>query len=75
MSAREYRGAEAIDYANRHLTRSRVNPDTWETEYLDAQGRRWVMDYPDSGLHGGGSPRLRRCDGGPSDSTPTREDE
>ena len=75
MSAREYRGAEAIDYANRYLTRSHVNPDTWETEYLDDQGRRWVMDYPASGLHGGGSPRLRRRDEEPFDSTTAREDE
>ena len=31
-----------------------------KVEYIDdATGERWVMDYPQSELHGGGPPRLR----------------
>lgn len=61
MSApEELRGAEAIRYAESHLRKLRSNPDTWEVEYIDdSSGQFWVLDYPDSGQHGGGSPRLR----------------
>lgn len=32
----------------------------WEIYYEDERtGDRWVMDYPNSEQHGGGSPRLR----------------
>lgn len=57
----EFRGAEAIRYADTHLRKTRVNADTWETEYInDSTGERWILDYPEAELHGGGSPRLRR---------------
>ena len=57
----EMQGKEAIEYADRHLRKVRTDPQTWTVEYEDpATGERWIMDYPDSGYHGGGSPRLRR---------------
>ena len=57
----ELHGAEARRYADSHLEKVRTDPATWEVEYVDRKtGARWLMDYPDSGAHGGGSPRLRR---------------
>lgn len=54
-------GAEALMYAEAHLKRIRVDADNWEVEYIDdSTGELWVMDYPESELHGGGSPRLRK---------------
>lgn len=48
-------------YAEAHLKRIRVDADNWEVEYIDdSTGELWVMDYPESELHGGGSPRLRK---------------
>lgn len=56
-----FRGAEAVRYADAHLRKVRVNQDTWEVEYVDDDtGEEWIMDYPESELHGGGSPRLRK---------------
>lgn len=61
MTAQELEGAEAIRYAETKLKKVRSDPDTWEVEYVDeATGETWILDYPDSGAHGGGSPRLRR---------------
>ena len=38
-----------------------MNATGWETEYEDPKtGAIWVMDYPHSEYHGGGSPRLRK---------------
>jgi hypothetical protein len=57
----ELRGAEAVKFAADHLRKLSSNPDTWETEFIDdTTGDRWTMDYPNSGQHGGGSPRLRK---------------
>jgi hypothetical protein len=57
----ELHGAEAVNYADAHLTKVRVDPDSWEIEYVDdSTGETWIMDYPNSEVHGGGSPRLRR---------------
>lgn len=71
----EFHGTDALQYAKRHLTRVGVNQDTWEIEYVDdSTGQRWIMDYPESGLHGGGSPRLRRRDEGDF-SPPATENE
>lgn len=56
----EYRGSVAVDKA---LGMKKVGQDDsgWEIYYEDERtGDRWVMDYPNSGQHGGGSPRLRR---------------
>lgn len=57
----EYIGAEAIDFAEKHLKKIKSNPDTWETEYIcEETGDIWLLDYPNSEQHGGGSPRLRK---------------
>ncbi len=57
--SKEIRGAAAVEYAKR-LRRVRANPQTWEVEYVDEEtGEHWVMDYPQSEVHGGGEPRLR----------------
>ena len=54
-------GQEAYDFAKLHLKKVHANPVTWEVEYEDVQtGERWIMDYPNSEYHGGGSPRLRK---------------
>jgi len=37
----------------------RASPDGWDTLYLDpSDDRLWELSYPDSQLHGGGSPLL-----------------
>jgi len=57
----ELRGAEAKKFADARLRQVHVDSDKWEIEYEDPKtGERWLMDYPDSGSHGGGSPRLRK---------------
>jgi hypothetical protein len=60
-SLKELNGAAAVEYAKR-LRKVSVNAQTWEVEYIDdANGARWIMDYPHSQLQGGGTPRLRQC--------------
>lgn len=60
-SESEIYGAAAARYARDRLKKVYVNQDTWEIEYIDeVTGEKWIMDYPEGGLHGGGSPRLRR---------------
>ena len=57
----EYTGAEAMDFAEKKLKKVKSNPDSWETEYIcNETGDIWLLDYPNSEQHGGGSPRLRR---------------
>lgn len=54
-------GMKAIDYASEHLRELRVDAVAWEIEYIDDSTLEiWVMDFPQSELHGGGPPRLRR---------------
>ena len=54
-------GQEALEYAERYLSKLRVTSGGWEIEYEDPRtGEHWVLDYPNSGYHGGGLPRLRR---------------
>lgn len=37
-----------------------VDASGWETLYQDPKdGRKWVLYYPHSGLHGGGPPALK----------------
>lgn len=56
----EYIGADALSRAQK-LIKVKTDPDKWETEYRDeATGEIWVLDYPHSEQHGGGSPRLRK---------------
>jgi hypothetical protein len=59
----ELDGAEAKLYAQHHLKKVRVDGNLWQIEYecLDT-GVRWILDYPHSEYHGGGSPRLRKVD-------------
>lgn len=67
----ELAGTEAAQYVE-HLRRVSLSNETWEAEYSCPEtGWRWLEAYPDSGAHGGGSPRLwrmdvmpRRCRGG-----------
>jgi hypothetical protein len=59
----EYRGAEAYDYAEKHLKKIRVILEKWETEYKNIRtDELWVLDYPHSENQGGGEPRLRRVE-------------
>lgn len=61
MDETELRGAAAIEFAETRLKRISTNPETWEVEFLDeVTGKRWLLDYPESGQPGGGNPRLRR---------------
>jgi Immunity protein 27 len=54
-------GKDAIDFAERYLKKIRTDGLNWEIEYEDPiTGDRWMMDYPHSEAHGGGSPRLRK---------------
>jgi hypothetical protein len=56
----EVHGAAAVELA-RTMRKVKVDPQTWEAEYVDdATGQRWTLDHPASELHGGGPPRLRR---------------
>lgn len=60
----ELTGAEAKEFADSRLRRLHVDPENWTIEYEDpVTGARWLMDYPDSGAHGGGPPRLRKIGG------------
>jgi hypothetical protein len=57
----ELRDNEAESYADEHLRKVRVYPDGWHIEYVCPDtGKRWLMDFIQSGLQGGGFPRLRR---------------
>ena len=56
-------GNEADEYANEHLHRIDVDAVNWTKRFdCPRTGATWIMDYPDSHLHGGGSPRLRKLD-------------
>jgi hypothetical protein len=61
---RELTGAEAKKFADSRLRKVRVDAANWTIEYEDPEtGDHWLMDYPDSGAHGGGPPRLRKLAG------------
>jgi len=56
-------GNEAGQYAREHLERLEVDVVNWTERYrCPDTGRRWLLDAPWSGLHGGGPPRLRQLD-------------
>jgi len=60
LAFQELRGNRAKAFANSRLELERVDYDTWYIYYRDpASGQRYVIDYPDAGYHGMGSPRLR----------------
>lgn len=59
----ELHGNEALEYSRSHLVEVRAMDDDWTTEFsCPVTGHRWLLDYPHSGQHGGGPPRLRRMD-------------
>jgi hypothetical protein len=62
-SSGELTGNAAIEFIGRRgLREVRVDSVAWETEYVDDEtGETWILDYPDSGRHGGGAPRMRRA--------------
>jgi hypothetical protein len=49
-----------IEALTKHdLQRVAVSADGWDMLYRDpGDGRYWELTHPDSGLHGGGPPRL-----------------
>lgn len=48
------------DLISHHLRRISQADGGWSVLYEDpADGRRWELTYPESGLQGGGPPRLR----------------
>lgn len=56
-------GNEADQYAAEHLEKVEVDATAWTKRFrCPTTGATWLMDYPESELHGGGSPRLRRLD-------------
>lgn len=59
----ELNGEEARAFAEEHLQKVRVNSESWTVEYINPEtNEKWLMDYPESEQHGGGSPRPRcRC--------------
>ena len=53
-------GSDATLMASR-LTEVRVDQDAWQVWYRDPEtGDLWLLDYPESDLHGSGVPRIRR---------------
>ncbi|MFL5914887.1 MAG: Imm27 family immunity protein [Gaiellaceae bacterium] len=57
----EVHGNAAKRFAEAQLEEVAVDVVAWTTTYRDPKdGSIWVMDYPHSEVHGGGSPRLRR---------------
>jgi len=59
-TATELCGVMAQSYAKNHLQKTFVDAENWLIEYVcPLTGKRWIMDYPHSELHGGGEPRLR----------------
>lgn len=55
-------GPAAVECAAK-LRRVFTDSENWVEHFIDdATGARWVLDYPQSGMHGGGSPRLRRVE-------------
>jgi hypothetical protein len=59
-----FEGQDALKYIEKkNLREVRQDDRLWQTEYADDKtGERWILDYPHSGLQGGGSPRLRRIE-------------
>ncbi|MCV9965875.1 Imm27 family immunity protein [Pararhizobium sp. BT-229] len=56
----EYSGEAALSHV-KNLIEIESDADKWETEYRDEKtGEIWILDYPQSERHGGGSPRLRK---------------
>jgi hypothetical protein len=59
-----YRGSVAVSKAS-NMKKIGQDESGWEVFFRDDRtGEHWVLDYPDSAQHGGGSPRLGRHPGG-----------
>ena len=57
----EYRGKEALDHISKYLKKVKSDPNLWQTEYIDIKtGKKWLLDYPNSELQGGGEARLKK---------------
>ncbi|MFZ5909212.1 MAG: Imm27 family immunity protein [Chloroflexota bacterium] len=57
----ELNGRQAQDYAQDHLKKTRVDGQTWQIEYeCPYTSVKFIMDFPESELQGGGPPRLRK---------------
>lgn len=64
VGGEEYYGEEALNKisAMRHMTSHEGN---WTKLYFDPVFQNeWILDYPDSELHGGGIPRLKKLERG-----------
>ena len=54
-------GEEAKRFAQEYLVKVEVDAVLWTKKFIDPlTGDEWIMDFPESGLHGGGPERLRR---------------
>ncbi len=54
-----YSGKTAIQMIIK-MRQVKVDLDTWTSYYLDEKSNTFfILEYPDSGQHGGGVPRLR----------------
>jgi hypothetical protein len=52
-------GKEVIEFSENNL--KEIGVKNWEVEYEDEKtGEKWLMDYPQGALQGGGPPRLRK---------------
>ena len=59
IKAKEYNGLEA-EKAFKNMTKVKTDLNGWRIFYADKNEVVWILDYPDSEYHGGGSPRLRK---------------
>ena len=63
LAITELDGAEAKQYADQHLLEVTTDAVNWTVEYVCPETkRRFLLDYPQSELHGGGPPRLTPMD-------------
>jgi hypothetical protein len=54
-------GKDALDFAEKYLRKGLIDSQNWEIEYENPDnGDKWIMTYPDSEAHGGGSPLLTK---------------
>jgi hypothetical protein len=57
----ELHGNAATRFAKANLEEISTDVVEWTVKYRDPRdGSEWLMDYPHSEVHGGGSARLRR---------------